>query len=69
MSNQFLKVVAVLSVAVAPTVAEHGVARSRIGTMMLVESSLPSPGGHDTAVLAESESSGPTRGGRDTATA
>lgn len=68
---------AVLSL--ATVVSDYGTARSRLhNTSMLVESSTPTSGGHDTALYAttqsnvqyaESESNGASPGGRDSALA
>ena len=48
--------------------SDYGIARSSIrNTSILTESSIPSSGGRDTALYAETESNGPSSGGRDTA--
>ncbi len=66
MKTMFALAALLSAAAVAPTLADFATARSNLGrNVFLAESSNPSPGGRDTAVLAETESNGPSRSGRD----
>lgn len=75
-SKLVLIATAALMIAALPSIRDMAEAESRGGAFgspgraaaLVAEASRPSPGGRDTAVLAEAESNGPTRAGvRDTA--